>query len=243
MEFIYKTDQDQIKTSDKRCTPKEFLLSHPRGVYTLGVLSELRDFDDHLDRLCHGVLNLFNENLDIHKLWKLVKFTDSEIQSKFRFTLLIYMVDSTFVFCLYADEPIRNKCTKALWVYGDPRDNPQIKESGWIRKRQYILDKMPNMFQEAILSRNNCFYEGLTSNICFVFDSGIKTIDRSLVLPGLYLKKVENVCKALKIPFEEGMVTFDDLKDCIGIFITSIHSLLKVRYGPRSSMDYVASVV
>lgn len=228
MEFIYRIDQDQITTREILYSPKEFLLSHPRGIYTLGILNELKDFNDHFERLSSGTLEFFNEILDSDKLWKVVQFTTSVIKSKFRFTLLIYMIDSRFIFCLYADKPIKNDSAKALWVYGNPRENPQIKETGWIRKRQYIVDKMPADFQEAILSHNDCFYEGLTSNICFVFESGIKTPNRSLVLPGLYLKKVENICKSFKIPFEEGIITFDDLKDCIGVFITSIHYILNI---------------
>jgi branched-subunit amino acid aminotransferase/4-amino-4-deoxychorismate lyase len=222
MEFIYNIDQDQIEKIEKKLSPKEFLLSYPRGVYTLGIFTVLSDFNDHLERLCKAVSDFYNTSIDIQKLWKLIKFSVSVVQSKFRFTILIFKAGSSFVICLYADEPIRNNSSRSLWIYGQPRENPHIKETGWITKRQYIVDKMPANFQEAILSHDGYFYEGLTSNICFVFDSGIKTPKRSLVLPGLYLKKVENLCRDLKIPFEEDMISFDDVKNCIGIFTTSI---------------------
>lgn len=227
MEFVYDTEQEEIQKSKKILSPKEFLLSHPRGVYTLGTYSEPSDFNHHLDRLIKAVHDFYNDHIDRHKLWKLIKFTASVVQQKFRFTLLIFK-NFSFVLCLYADEPIKNNYYRSLWVYGQPRENPHIKETGWIRKRRYITDKMPKNFQEAILSLDGYFYEGTTCNICFVFESGIKTPHGNLVLPGLYLKKVENLCKNLKIPFQQDMISFADLKNCIGIFITSMFLIFKL---------------
>ena len=243
MEILFSSSSIQFTTLEKQCSPKEFLLMHPRGVYTLGI-SNMNDFHDHAKRLTRSVLDFYSLRITDDDVWKLYNFAVSIMPEKFRFTILLYLMDGKVQYCMYADMPqVQKNSYKSLWIYGAPRENPLVKETGWMRKRQYIIDKMPMEFQEAILHQDQYFYEGLTSNICFVFDSGLKTPNRSLVLPGLFLEKVERLCKTLSIPFEEGMVSFDDVRDCIGVFITSILlQFFKFRYGTGNSMGEMYSV-
>ena len=222
MEIIF--EDDEFRVSEHAFTPKTFLQSHPRGVYTLGILRHLNDFVDHSNRLITSVSSFYNLKIDCDHLKMVIIFALSLIRPKFRFTFLVYLKDCALVCCLFIDQPPeKDFLFKSLWVAGSPRENPQIKDTAWISKRQDIIDRMPNGFHEAILhDQNGYFYEGLTSNICFVFASGIQTPKRDLVLPGLFLDKVEMKCKSLNIPFKEDMIKYEQTRECIGVFTTNM---------------------
>lgn len=114
-------------------------------------------------------------------------------------------------------------------VKKESRNQPEVKDSTWVRERQELEKNKGEDINEVILMDDEeRLYEGMASNFLAVSNSTVYCASLDHILLGTILKMVMDICKKNKIPLEWQFPKLDDARDgkWEGCFITSTSRLL-----------------
>jgi branched-subunit amino acid aminotransferase/4-amino-4-deoxychorismate lyase len=108
-------------------------------------------------------------------------------------------------------------------IFGNPRNNPNVKDSRWMTERKYIEHvKLPHQAEMILVDALGNLYEGLTSNLFLVTKDSIICPPLDKILVGTVLLAILDICAKAGITVEMRHPNISEALLWQGAFITSI---------------------
>ena len=113
-----------------------------------------------------------------------------------------------------------------VMVTGHPRDNPEAKDSEWVRERKMLENEKPDDYNEVILvGDDGALFEGLSSNFFALMDGSLYTAGSGVLL-GSVREAVLRVAESMNIPVVLEAPSLKDIGKWEAAFISSTSRLL-----------------
>jgi branched-subunit amino acid aminotransferase/4-amino-4-deoxychorismate lyase len=113
-----------------------------------------------------------------------------------------------------------------VMVTGHPRDNPEAKDSEWVRERKILENEKPDDYNEVILvGDDGALFEGLSSNFFALMNGSLYTAGSGVLL-GSVREAVLRVAESMNIPVVLEAPLLEDIGKWEAAFISSTSRLL-----------------
>eukprot|EP00890_Picochlorum_soloecismus_P001160 jgi/Picsp_1/2044/NSC_05509-R1_protein len=113
-----------------------------------------------------------------------------------------------------------------VMISGHPRDNPEAKDSEWVRERKILEKEKPDDYNEVILvGDDGALFEGLSSNFFALMDGSLYTAGSGILL-GSVREAVLRVAESMNIPVKLEAPSLQDIGKWEAAFVSSTSRLL-----------------
>jgi branched-subunit amino acid aminotransferase/4-amino-4-deoxychorismate lyase len=219
---------------------QEFLLQNKGAAYTsLRTIEGRRkvvQMSKHLTRLRENSLKLYGNitwNLDLRKyLGAMINAYEVGDVSDGELGIVVAVVLDNNQLCFKAftfifRDPDVSPCT--VFCFGNPRSEPSIKSSNWVKERDYIEKRCQSMdtpIADTILIKDFKLYEGTKTSFFGIIKNEtngeltICTAPYDLVLKGTVGEAVHEICDQFGIQFRFELIDLKNHK-LHGAFLTS----------------------
>lgn len=197
--------------------------NHLNRLSALPEVSNVVNFESHLDRYASKILYHFNDHY--------LSIGDEAAET--RLTICVskksneeYIDDFGIDLLLFGEKlpPIPQPPIIAVSVLGH-RDSPELKSSNWVQERKKYELKLENDEKAedyVLVNEKGYFSEGLSSNFAILDQEGtIITAPKGTVLEGTTLHIILAACEAQGIKVDRRLIHTSEIPNCTAAFISS----------------------